>query len=46
MKIPRTLRERLLAGFKAEARDLPFRGATDPYAVWVSEIILQQTRVD
>lgn len=46
MRNPRALRERLLAWFKAEARDLPFRGTTDPYAVWVSEIILQQTRVD
>jgi len=46
VKNPRALRERLLAWFKAEARDLPFRGTTDPYAVWVSEIILQQTRVD
>ncbi|NLV39976.1 MAG: A/G-specific adenine glycosylase [Candidatus Hydrogenedentes bacterium] len=46
MRNPRALRERLLAWFQAEARDLPFRGTTDPYAVWVSEIILQQTRVD
>lgn len=27
-------------------RDLPFRGIDDPYAVWVSEVMLQQTRVD
>jgi A/G-specific adenine glycosylase len=27
-------------------RDLPWRGATDPYAIWLSEIILQQTRID
>ena len=26
-------------------RDLPWRGTTDPYKVWLSEIILQQTRV-
>lgn len=26
-------------------RDLPWRGATDPYKIWLSEIILQQTRV-
>lgn len=27
-------------------RDLPWRGITDPYAIWISEVILQQTRVD
>ena len=27
-------------------RDLPWRGITDPYLIWVSEIILQQTRVE
>lgn len=38
---------RLLLGWYAEhARDLPWRDAADPYAVWVSEIMLQQTRVD
>ncbi len=39
-------RRRLLAWYRKEARKLPFRGETDPYKVWVSEIILQQTRVD
>ncbi len=39
-------RRRLLAWYRREARELPFRGETDPYKVWVSEIILQQTRVD
>ena len=39
-------RRRLLTWYRREARDLPFRGVTDPYAVWVSEVILQQTRVD
>ena len=39
-------RRRLLAWYRKEARDLAFRGETDPYKVWVSEIILQQTRVD
>lgn len=32
--------------FKAEKRDLPWRKDKDPYKVWVSEIMLQQTRVD
>jgi len=27
-------------------RDLPWRGVSDPYAIWISEVILQQTRVD
>lgn len=27
-------------------RDLPWRGSTNPYEIWLSEIILQQTRVD
>jgi len=40
------IRARLLAWFRAEARDLPFRRTRDPYAMWLAEIILQQTRVD
>jgi A/G-specific adenine glycosylase len=35
----------LLAWFGANARDLPWRHTLDPYAVWVSEIMLQQTQV-
>jgi len=35
----------LPAWFAAHARDLPWRRARDPYAVWVSEIMLQQTQV-
>jgi A/G-specific adenine glycosylase len=35
----------LLAWFRENARDLPWRRTTDPYRVWVSEIMLQQTRV-
>lgn len=41
-----TLRKALLSWFDKHARVLPFRGTRDPYAVWVSEIMLQQTRVD
>lgn len=40
------LRERLLAWFRAGARDLPWRRTRDPYAIMVSEIMLQQTQVD
>ena len=41
-----SFRRRLLTWYRREARELSFRGETDPYKVWVSEIILQQTRVD
>ena len=40
------LRAKLLAHFDAHRRDLPWRLNTDPYRVWVSEIMLQQTRVE
>jgi A/G-specific adenine glycosylase len=39
------LRRRLLAWFSRHARDLPWRRSRDPYRVWVSEIMLQQTVV-
>lgn len=39
-------RARLLAWYDVHARDLPWRRTRDPYAIWVSEIMLQQTRVD
>lgn len=35
----------LLDWYDAHRRDLPWRGSRDPYAIWVSEIMLQQTRV-
>jgi A/G-specific adenine glycosylase len=35
----------LLDWFAAHARDLPWRHTRDPYAIWVSEIMLQQTQV-
>lgn len=41
-----TIRRRLLDHFDREKRDLPWRGETDPYRVWVSEVMLQQTRVE
>jgi A/G-specific adenine glycosylase len=37
---------RLLEWYNVYARSLPWRGHPDPYAVWVSEIMLQQTRVE
>lgn len=39
------LPEPLLAWYRKNARDLPWRKTEDPYRVWVSEIMLQQTRV-
>lgn len=36
----------LLRWFDAYGRELPWRQTRDPYAVWLSEIILQQTRVE
>ncbi len=39
------LRSRLLRWYAQHARDLPWRKSADPYAIWVSEIMLQQTRV-
>ncbi|MFC4303077.1 A/G-specific adenine glycosylase [Cohnella boryungensis] len=36
----------LLRWYRKERRDLPWRRSRDPYHIWVSEIMLQQTRVD
>lgn len=35
----------LLHWYEENGRDLPWRRTTDPYAIWLSEIILQQTRI-
>jgi len=35
----------LLAWYRSHARDLPWRRTTDPYRIWISEIMLQQTTV-
>ena len=40
------LPQRLLPWYRAHRRDLPWRQDHDPYHVWVSEIMLQQTRVE
>jgi A/G-specific adenine glycosylase len=42
----RTFRRRLRAWYARHARELPWRGSRDPYAVWLSEIMLQQTQVE
>ena len=41
----RTFRTNLLAWFDIHKRDLPWRRTRDPYTIWVSEVMLQQTRV-
>lgn len=38
--------EDLISWFHEEKRDLPWRRTADPYQIWISEIMLQQTRVD
>jgi A/G-specific adenine glycosylase len=42
---PTEFRSALLCWYRANRRDLPWRKTRDPYAIWVSEIMLQQTRV-
>jgi len=39
-------RARLLAWYARERRDLPWRRTSDPFAIWISEAMLQQTRVE
>ncbi len=39
------IQEKLILWFEAAHRDLPWRRSYDPYAVWISEIMLQQTQV-
>lgn len=41
-----TIAELLLAWYDANKRELPWRNDKDPYKIWVSEIMLQQTRVE
>jgi len=38
------LRRKLIAWYRSNRRDLPWRRTTDPYRIWLSEIMLQQTR--
>lgn len=44
--IPAAIVEPLLAWYDANARVLPWRSQPTPYRVWVSETMLQQTRVE
>jgi A/G-specific adenine glycosylase len=45
LRAPRSIVSALLHWFRQSARDLPWRRTRDPYAIWVSEIMLQQTQV-
>jgi A/G-specific adenine glycosylase len=44
--MPTPFSQKLLDWYALNARELPWRGHSDPYAVWISEIMLQQTRVE
>ena len=45
-KLPDNLAAALLPWYETAARDLPWRRDVTPYRVWVSEIMLQQTRIE
>lgn len=45
MHDPRTFTAALEQWYRHQSRDLPWRKTSDPYAIWVSEIMLQQTQV-
>ena len=42
----RSLQRALLSFYDEARRDLPWRRTTDPYRIWVSEVVLQQTRAE
>jgi A/G-specific adenine glycosylase len=42
----KTFQEAFLTWYHKEKRNLPWRATNDPYAIWISEIMLQQTRVE
>ena len=44
--MPTRLASDLLAWYATNQRHLPWRSTRDPYAIWVSEVMLQQTRVE
>ena len=46
MRLPKEIAHPLLIWYRENARDLPWRRDITPYRVWVSEIMLQQTRVE
>lgn len=46
LKLDKTLVKPIIQWYRANARDLPWRRDREPYHVWLSEIMLQQTRVE
>ncbi|HNS17771.1 MAG TPA: A/G-specific adenine glycosylase [Bacteroidales bacterium] len=46
MNRKKAIRTLLMEWYERCKRDLPWRHTTDPYSIWISEVILQQTRVD
>lgn len=46
MSLPRDPLTSLMDWYRLRRRDLPWRRTSDPYAIWVSEVMLQQTRVE
>jgi A/G-specific adenine glycosylase len=45
MRASKAISRKLLGWFRKHARDLPWRRTKDPYLIWVSEVMLQQTQV-
>src|SRR3989442_434471 len=45
MTAKKTFQQRALTWFKQNKRDLPWRRTRDPYFIWISEVMLQQTQV-
>src|SRR5574344_2629574 len=46
MNTPHPFTAAILTWFAENRRDLPWRHTRDPYAIWLSEVILQQTRIN
>jgi A/G-specific adenine glycosylase len=44
--MPAEWSKKLLTWYQEHARDLPWRRTRDPYAIWIAEVMLQQTRVE
>ncbi len=45
-EVERAIAEALLRWYETHRRDLPWRRRRDPYAIWIAEVMLQQTRVE
>ena len=45
LEVRKKIQKRLIRWFEKKGRDLPWRKTQDPYTIWVSEIMLQQTQV-